>query len=187
METVAREFDITGLGGGSGATGFEPLLADAVRRGYVAAVRLLGEREAARDACQEAASRALAARSSYDPAREFYPWFYAILRNHCRDLVSRRGRLLFDERVAGAAAPGSLEQSYIEIEEERLVLDAVAALDPESREIIELRHFQDLSYRAIAELLGCAEGTVMSRLYRARRKLRDLVVAAERTPRERSR
>ena len=49
---------------------------------------------------------------------------------------------------------------------------AVAALPDDLREIIELRHFQDATYDEIADILGCPVGTVMSRLYRARKALR---------------
>lgn len=157
---------------------FESNLDSALKRGYVAAVRFLGDRDAARDACQEAASRALAARTGYDPTREFYPWFYQILRNYCFDVLGRRSRLLFKEEVE-SVSPESLEERYIESEDERRVVEAIAALEPDLREVIELRHFQDLSYREMAEIVGCPEGTVMSRLYRARKALRQLLVTAE--------
>ncbi len=158
---------------------FETLLDEAVRRGYVAAVRMLRDREAARDACQEAASRALTARASFDQDKEFYPWFYRILKNHCLDLCGRRGRLIYKDEI-DAASPDSIEARYIENEEERRVLAAISTLEPDLREIIELRHFQDLSYRELSEILGCPEGTVMSRLYRARKSLRQALIDAER-------
>ena len=65
-------------------------LEEAMRRGYVAAFRLLGNPDAAKDACQEAAARALSASDRYDPARPFYPWFHRILRNHCLDRLAGR-------------------------------------------------------------------------------------------------
>ena len=54
-------------------------LEQAMRRGYVAAFRLLGTEDESRDACQEAAARALAAGDRYDPSQPFYPCFYRIL------------------------------------------------------------------------------------------------------------
>ena len=61
-------------------------------------------------------------------------------------------------------------------ERQAAVLRGIARLEDDLREIIELRHFQDLSYEAMAEVLGCPIGTVMSRLYRARKRLRDLLL-----------
>ena len=153
-------------------------LRNAVRRGYVAAFRWLGNRDESRDACQEAAARALASRERYDPSRPFYPWFYRILRNLCMD---RLGRRTLDSRAsnelgraAERAAP-SAEGQLIAGERQRAVARAIEKLAPEQREVIELRHFQDLSYEEMAELLDCPPGTVMSRLYRARRALRELL------------
>ncbi len=156
---------------------FSALLDLALPRAYVAAVRWLNDRETARDACQEAASRAWAAQASYDPSRAFYPWFYCILRNYCTDLRKQRSRVQLTDDL-DVNAEDDTERAYINGEEERRLLAAIATLDPPLREIIELRHFQDLSYREIADILDCPEGTVMSRLYRARRSLREKLTAA---------
>jgi len=59
--------------------------------------------------------------------------------------------------------------------ERRTVRAAIQELPMESREIILLREFEELSYQEIASLLGCPQGTVMSRLARARSKLRPLL------------
>ncbi len=168
---------------------FSEALDDAVQRGYVAAYRWLGSRDEARDACQEAAARALAAKRRYDPNRSFYPWFYRILKNHCLDRLKRRGRnpeSVYDDSVSSdsnsapdaverAGTADSAEQRLLKNERERAVAAAIAQLPADLREMIELRHFQDLSYREMGELLGCPEGTVMSRLYRARKRLRELL------------
>lgn len=154
---------------------FQGQLEEAMRRGYVAAFRLLGNRDESHDACQEAATRALSAASTFDRRQPFYPWFYRILRNHCLDRLKQRGR-----RAApagdlppprSAPAPSALDH-LISSERSDAVAGAIATLAPEQREIIELRHFQDASYEEIAQILECPLGTVMSRLYRARRALR---------------
>jgi len=149
-----------------------------MQRSYVAAYRILGNGEQARDACQEAAARALSASDRYDPALPFYPWFYRILKNHCLDRIGLRRRT-----VATGVGPNgvdgapSAEGLLLEGERGRAVARAVARLPEEQREIIELRHFQDLSYDEMAAVLACPVGTVMSRLYRARRRLRELLLA----------
>jgi len=166
---------------------FATALDDALPQGWIAAIRILGDRELARDAVQEAATRALAARDRFDPAKPFYPWFYRILRNHCFDLLKSRQRMhpghdhdaAEDDTAFFARPQPSVEAMLAASEEQRAVLAAIEALKPEARHIIELRHFQDLTYEEMAAVLDCPVGTVMSRLYRARRALRQLLV---RTP-----
>ena len=83
----------------------ERLLQAALPRGYVAAFRFLRNRDEARDACQEAATRAWAARIQYDADKPFYPWFYRILRNLCIDRLRHRKRSesLVEEPVSTGA------------------------------------------------------------------------------------
>ena len=163
------------LSTGKETAGFEWLLNEAMKRAYVAAYRFMRNRDAAQEAVQEAAARALTARLRYDSSRPFYPWFYRILKNHCIDLLGKRGRLAPDsERTLerAVATTGSAEQAVIQSERERAVARAIERLPEDLREIIELRHFQDLSYEEMASVLDCPLGTVMSRLYRARKTMR---------------
>jgi RNA polymerase sigma-70 factor (ECF subfamily) len=146
-------------------------LEEAMRRGYVAAYRLLGNADAARDACQEAAARALGAAHRYDPARPFYPWFHRILRNRCLDDIAARKRLIHDGAEPVANERDAEHHSLLD-ERARAVSDAIAALDDELRAVVELRHFEDASYEEMADILDIPIGTVMSRLYRARKALR---------------
>lgn len=153
---------------------FRAELATASKRGYVAAFRLLGSQDESREACQEAAFRALSSAERYDPQQPFYPWFYRILKNHCIDRLRERSRM-----VAGDV-PGSVEASaegrLLQGERETAVTEAIHALDQDLREVIELRHFQEATYEEMAVILDCPMGTVMSRLYRARKTLRDRLV-----------
>lgn len=160
----------------------EQELARALRRGYVAAFRWLGNPDESRELCQEAAARVLAARDRFDPSRPFYPWFYRILKNLCLDRLGRRKRAAQAAEALRHAPPpggGTAEGQLIAEERQRAVAAAIDALPPEMREVIELRHFQDLSYEEMADLLGCPLGTVMSRLYRARRALRERLFEVE--------
>ena len=161
-------------------------LKDAMQRGYVAAFRLLGNPEQARDACQEAAARALSAAERYDSKRPFYPWFYRILKNHCLDRLRERKRTALVGSDEGPSHAASAEAELIGSERERAVSWAIAELGEGHREVIELRHFQDLSYEEMAALLEVPEGTVMSRLYRARKRMRELLAEREAGGRERS-
>jgi RNA polymerase sigma-70 factor (ECF subfamily) len=168
------------------------LLADALPRAYVAAFRLLRDRDEAHEACQEAATRALEHAGRYDSSRPFYPWFARIVRNHCLDRIAARKRqrpsdqseeLADRASLAGRGAPfaaaslADAEATLLASERARRVLAAIEELAPELRDVIELRHFQDASYEEIAAALEIPLGTVMSRLYRARSKLRDALSA----------
>jgi len=137
------------------------------------ALAIIGNREDALDAVQEAFLDAFQALGRFDSERPFYPWLYAILRNRCFKLLAGRKRHEAD----------SLEQPELQAEilgsannlspEELLSLEqALLALSPEDRELITLKHLDGLSYRELAEMLAIAEGTVMSRLYYARQRLR---------------
>jgi len=146
-------------------------LAEAMKRGYVAAFRLMRSPDAAHDACQEAALKALMAADRYDPTRPFYPWFYRILRNHCLDTLAGKRRLVSGETDA-PSREGNAESLLLEGERAMKVARAIDTLDEDLRDIIELRHFQDASYEEMASILDIPLGTVMSRLYRARKALR---------------
>lgn len=148
-------------------------LGEAMKRGYVAAYRLLRTPDAAHDACQEAAVRALAAADRYDPARPFYPWFHRILRNHCLDTLAGHKRMVSADTTAEPRTErGDAEAGVLDSEKARAVAAAIETLDEDLRDVIELRHFQDASYDEIATILDIPIGTVMSRLYRARKTLR---------------
>ncbi|MCA9564150.1 MAG: RNA polymerase sigma factor, partial [Myxococcales bacterium] len=155
------------------------LISEASQKGFVAALRWLGEPQAAQDACQEASMRAWYNRKTYDPSRPFYGWYYQILRNHCFDLLRRRQTAQGAEgQLAVYLEKPAVESPQHEVEAaERVVAlrRAIEKLPDDQREIIELRHFQDASYEEIADVLEIPTGTVMSRLYRARLALKNLL------------
>lgn len=154
-------------------TPFAHLLAAAMPRVHRAALGLLGDEQEAREVAQEALMKAYSARDRYDPERPFYPWMYRIVRNLASDAKARRRHRavsgLDTERVVSARADqlAQLAQS----EAIAAVRAAMETLSDEHREILAMRHFQDLSYAEIGELLDLPQGTVMSRLYRARKAL----------------
>jgi len=149
---------------------------DALSRAYVAAYRLLGNHDESNDACQEAAARAWAARERYDRSKPFYPWFYRILKNHCLDRLKQRRRVDGDTEKEPVEPGHSAEAEMMHQERSEAVTIAITRLPEDLREIIELRHFQELSYEEMASILDCPTGTVMSRLYRARKALRKILL-----------
>lgn len=142
---------------------------------YALAVQLLGSREDAADALQDAVVRAFGS-DAYDPAQgTFKAWFLAVVRNRCLDLLRQRQRrplVEFDE-TAFAAVDADPETLFARGERASKVAMELAGLPAEQREILILREYLDLSYAEIARVLSVPAGTVMSRLHRARSALAD--------------
>jgi RNA polymerase sigma-70 factor (ECF subfamily) len=134
------------------------------------AVSIIGNRDDALDAVQEAFIDAFQALGRFDSMRKFYPWFYVILGNRCYKLVAGRNRQALDsaDEMQILAPTPSMRP------EETLLLDQVMLeLKNEDRELITLKHLDGLSYEELAERLEVPIGTIMSRLYHARKRLRE--------------
>lgn len=133
------------------------------------AIAMLGNREDALDAVQEAFIDAFQAIHRLDLTRPFYPWFYIVLRNRCYKLAARRKK----RGVSSLEEMEMLTQaSSIPPEDTMLLEQSMLELPMEDRELITLRHLDGLSYQELAERLDVPQGTIMSRLYYARQRLR---------------
>ena len=151
------------------------------KRAYFAALKLVGDPDDAYDLSQEAFIRVYNARRRYDKSHPFYAWFYTILRNLARNHLRKRSvrteyaaqvRRIRKGNIETSDSPECLAEAD---EAKKAVWAAIEKLSYDHREVIILRHFEDMSYEEIAKLLGIAVGSVMSRLYYARRKLRELL------------
>jgi RNA polymerase sigma-70 factor, ECF subfamily len=150
------------------------------RRGaYLLALQLLGNAEDAHDATQDAMIRFLASLPRFQPGSPVRPWLFSIVRNRCRDLLRRR-RVRRTESLEGGDQAWRPE--LVDLTQDphrdaehgqlrRRLWRALAQLPADHREILVLREYHDLSYGEIAAVLGVPQGTVMSRLHRARRQL----------------
>jgi len=131
------------------------------------------------DLVQETYTKALRGFSSFQAGTNFRAWMYRILRNSF--LSSRTGlknTVVFDEEDHdGIPAPdGATPESFlIEQANRALVQQALGELPVTFREILLLCEVEEMSYQEIAETLAIPTGTVMSRLYRARKALRALL------------
>jgi RNA polymerase sigma-70 factor, ECF subfamily len=149
------------------------------RRVYAVAVRIVRRQDLAEDVAQEAFLRAYRALDRFETGRPFGPWIARIAANLAinerRSPRSREEEL--DENAGDGSpstSPGPL-QALLEHEAGRVLEEALGRLPAEQRAVFVLRVFEELSYQEIADALEISPGTVMSRLSRAREKLRKLV------------
>ncbi len=167
------------------AAAFDQLVATVTPRGHTVAHALVGSPDDAHDLVQESLTKIFAARTSYREEEPFLPWFHRILRNACISFLRKKGRVKM--RSLSSAVDDDGSDWEIEADESRpdeqiestdtsaRVRSALDTLPVKHREILSLRHFEDLSYVDIASHLGIPEGTVMSRLYHARRRLAERI------------
>lgn len=150
---------------------------------YGAAVRLTGSRAEADDVVQETLLNAYQAWDRFEPGTNVRAWLHRILMNafisgwrrrtrerRALDLEvdpSRRELLLSSAQQALEGDDGGIVYGGLG----RAVREALDALPVEFRTVVVLADLEELSYREIADLLGCPMGTVMSRLHRGRKAL----------------
>ena len=161
---------------------FEVLVNKYMKDAYFIALGFVGNREDAQDLSQEAFVRAFRNIKKIRPDCGFFPWFYQILKNlcisHLRKRKYRNAASLDVEGCPEAEATNdcfSPDEVAQRSEMKDKVWQAIGKLDPKHREVIVLRHFQNMSYEQIAEALFCNKGTVTSRLYYARKQLEELL------------
>jgi RNA polymerase sigma-70 factor (ECF subfamily) len=164
--------------GQTDATGIEHL--DGL---YSYAMVLSRNRAEAEDLVQETYVRAIQAMGRLRAGSNMKGWLFTILRNIWFNQLRKRrnGPQMVEIDVDDGLANNIVEPSkdsydhYVSKIEAEQVRAAIQELPEESREIILLREYEDLSYQEIASVLDCPLGTVMSRLGRARAKLRALL------------
>ena len=164
---------------------FELLVRTHQDRLYDFCVRMLGDREEAHDLVQEIFVSVHQNVRRFREDSKLSTWLFRITRNHCINrlkYLKRRGRgrsEVFDEAAAllsegGGTAPGP--DAALESARERARVQwAISQLEPDARMLVALRDIEGLSYDEIIDITELPEGTVKSRLHRAREKLADLL------------
>ena len=145
---------------------------------FRAAFLVLRDAGEAEDAAQEGLVKAYRAIERFKPGAAFRPWLLRIVINQALTMAkSRRRRTAMAEKLATTGEPTSysIDESVMDREQAVLVWSALEALRERERVIVYLRYFLALPEKELAEYLGCAPGTVKSRLHRALRKLREVV------------
>lgn len=156
------------------------------RRVYAIAFGILRSREDAWDAAQEAFVKAYKNLDRFQGNSAFYTWLYRITYNlsidHLRD-KKRRETVDLDENrklesaleKTGRTVPNHPDDVSQRRELTRVLHEAMDKLSDKHRAIIVLREVQGLSYEEMADVLGISKGTVMSRLFHARKNLQSLL------------
>lgn len=132
---------------------------------------------AAEDLVQDCIERALAHRDRWRPTGSFRSWLFTILHNIYRNQRRSAGRRPPQVRVEEAVLPGRSPSQTTEVELNE-VLACLAQLPEKDREVILLVGVENLSYAEAARVLDVPVGTIMSRLTRARERLRAAVDTA---------
>ena len=175
--------------------GYNPVFAAAalehIEALYGYAMTLTRDKTEAEDLVQETYLRAV--RAANQPAADgnLKAWLFVIMRNAWLNAMRHKqnGQRIFemenDEPVAGTANDASSNPHvvYLRKLERQQVRDAIDELPDTYREIVVLRDIEGFSYQEIATVLNCPAGTVMSRLGRARGKLREVLSGRETVPR----
>ncbi|MBU1700563.1 MAG: sigma-70 family RNA polymerase sigma factor [Candidatus Eisenbacteria bacterium] len=155
---------------------FEPLVRQYGPWAFRFALGMVRDEDTAKDLSQEAFIRAYRAIKTFNPDLPFYPWFHQILRRICLDHLRRKRPTVAVEELDNILSDTDgrdMARARETAECQERVRIAMNCLPAKDREILVLREFQEMSYVEIASLLDVPRGTVMSRLYYARRRLRD--------------
>ena len=154
-------------------------------RVFNVAYQVVRNREDALDVAQDAFVKAFASLPSFKGEASFFTWIYRIVVNLAIDCLRRRrraGSTEYDDRLAApedgeaSLATPDNPQSALETRQIGSILArGIEALPPVHRTVLILREVEGLSYEEIARAVGCSLGTVMSRLFYARRKLKKVL------------
>lgn len=158
---------------------FEKLALPLLDRLHGFARSLSGNSDEASDLVQESLTKALKAFGSFREGTNFSAWIFTILRNTFLNtrIAVKKQRELCEEHEEDVANPGdNPERILIRHAEAKLVQQAITRLAPEFQQVLLLADINEMAYRDIARHLDIPPGTVMSRLSRARKKLRDHLV-----------
>lgn len=143
---------------------------------YNFAFRFLKNAEAAEDAVQEVFVKMLRHANQFHGDAKLSTWLFSITANWCRDYLRKADNKAkeSDDVLVTLPAPNELspERNLEMRENEVRVRKALEALTPEQREAILLSRYQGLSYAEIAQIAGCSEGAVKTRVFRAMETLK---------------
>ncbi len=142
-----------------------------MKKAYFTALGFVHNHQDALDISQEGFIKAFCRIRSFDTRRPFFPWFYEILKNLCLDHIRRRKQ----KNEVPLDGVRILQTDEEDREMKAALWKGIDALSFDQKEVILLRYFQQLSYQEIAAATGKPLGTVMSSLFYARARLRQIL------------
>ncbi|MSP62966.1 MAG: sigma-70 family RNA polymerase sigma factor [Myxococcales bacterium] len=158
------------------------------RKIYGMAFAMLRDSDQAKDVVQDAFIKVYQHLGDFQGASGFYTWLYRIAMNLCIDRTRRAKRIAqvefeddaaHDDGGASEVSPHRLgfdpARALDDQEIRGQVLAALDQLSPKHRAVIILREVEGLSYKEIADAMECSQGTVMSRLFHARKKMQEML------------
>ena len=167
---------------------FETLIQSHQKKVYNIALRMTKNPEDAQELAQDALVRAFTSIKKFRGDSSFSTWLYRITINVCTDFLRKRNKAVLISMEQGAAAndngqamqipeetPGP-EELAEKAQLKELLRDAMNSLSDEHRQVLILRDMMDLSYKEIADTLNVNEGTVKSRINRARTGLKEIII-----------
>ena len=151
---------------------------------YNFAYRFLRNSEAAEDATQEVFVKMLKHANQFHGDAKLSTWLFSITANWCRDYLRKSDNKAkeAEDVLISLPAPAELapDRNLERREDELRVQRALGALTPEQREAILLSRYQGLSYAEIAQISGCSEGAVKTRVFRAMETLKKALLGEAR-------
>jgi RNA polymerase sigma-70 factor (ECF subfamily) len=171
------------------ANAFRELVIRHQRRAYAVALGMLHDPDDARDVCQEAFLKVHKSIGTFEGEAQFFTWLYRIVMNLCIDhLRKKRGQQVeFDDAQShddpdeGGIAPVRTgfdpARALADKELRNQILGALDKLSPTHRAVLVMREVDGLSYQEMADTMKCSIGTIMSRLFHARKKMQTMLIA----------
>jgi RNA polymerase sigma-70 factor (ECF subfamily) len=173
-----QDLELTRLSQGGNTEAFGKLVTKYRSKIFATVYNIVGNENDAWDIAQEGFVKAWQSIHRFQNRSSFQTWLYSITLNLAIDLLRRKGRHqdieLDDALPSYLPGPRVVCQS---VEIQKQVNTALAQLSPEHRAVVVLKDIDDMQCREIAEALQISIGTVMSRLFYARKKLRSLLRA----------
>lgn len=150
---------------------YQDIVSRYMQTAYYVALGFVHNHQDALDISQDSFIRAYRKIRHYDPERPFFPWFYRVMKNLCMDHLKKLRRLNevpLEENLI-------LKEEKCDREMKEVLWRGIEELPFEQKEIIILRYFRQYSYQEIAEIINKPVGTVMSSLFYAKKRLKDII------------
>ncbi|MEE9552790.1 MAG: sigma-70 family RNA polymerase sigma factor [candidate division Zixibacteria bacterium] len=155
------------------------------KRIYYLAYRMTRDHDSADELAQESFVRAYQAMSGFKREYSFYTWIYRICVNLTINFLKRESqKISVDSFEGGYQLLGGSDRSdqlerMIASEQAAIIKRTLNTLPPDQKAVFVLKTYDDMSYQGMAKVMNCSIGTVMSRLFRARHKLRKALEIAD--------